>query len=257
MDEHPQKPFQPLKTKRTFELIVDLLKDKIFAGEYQIGDRLPPERDLADALGVGRPSVREAYRVLELLGVVEIRKGAEGGAFIKELSGRSASQTITDLWRMKNVTLASLAQSRLIIETGLVDQIIERLTENDLVRLEASIRENEEAVKTGGLPSRSSLDMHLELVRISGNPVMVMVLSSILDLMWMFLKRVQPNVDIARHDLDEHRLIIAALRDRDAARLRLLLDRHLQNSRKRLEAVGRDTRSLSASAGDGRATGGL
>lgn len=250
MDSAP-KNFEPLKTKRTFELIVDLLKERIFCGDFKIGDRLPPERELAAALGVGRPSVREAYRVLELLGILEIRKGNEGGAFIRELSPQSASKTITDLWRMKNVTLAALAQSRLIIEIGLVRDVVRRVTPRDLAQLENIIANNETAVENGEIPSRFSLDLHLELARISGNPVMVMVLSSILDLMWLFLTHTKPNVQIALQDLEEHRRIVEALREKDADRLKLLLDRHLQGSRQRLEAVGRDTRALSTAVAVG------
>jgi DNA-binding FadR family transcriptional regulator len=250
--------FPPLTPKRTFELILDVLKEKILTGEYRIGDRLPAERDLANALGVGRPSVREAYRILELLGVLEIRKGNQGGAYIQELTHQSASQTITSLWRMKNVTLSALARSRLIIESGLVDEIVSRAEAKDLARLEEVIRHNEEALQVGRIPCRASLEMHLELARISGNPVMVMVLSSILDLMWLFLKKVRPDVDIARQDLREHRLIVNAVKARNAKRLRLLLHQHLQNSKERLENVGKDTRSLLVQPTEtDRALGGL
>jgi GntR family transcriptional regulator, transcriptional repressor for pyruvate dehydrogenase complex len=238
------KAFPRLKTKRTFELIVDLFKEKIVAGEYRIGDRLPSERELADMLKVGRPSVREAYRTLELLGVLEIRKGNEGGAFIRELDRQSASRTISDLLQFQNVTLSSLAASRLIIEKGLAEETIRRARPSDLRRLRQVLEANEAAVLNGTIPGRASLDLHLELARISGNPVMVMVLSSILDLMWLFLTRLKPDVETARQDLEEHRLIVAAVEDRQPQRLLELLDHHLQNSRARLEAVGRDTRSL-------------
>ena len=242
--ENPGMRFPPLTTKRTFELILDVLKEKILAGKYGIGDRLPAERDLADALGVGRPSVREAYRVLELLGVLEIRKGNQGGAFIRELTSRSAGRTIAGLWQMKNVTLSSLAASRLIVETGLVDDIVSRVKEEDLGRLKEFLEQHRQALEAGKIPCRASLDLHLELARISSNSVMVMVLSSILDLMWLFLNEVQPDADIARKDLREHQLIVNALEQRNGKRLKVLLDQHLQDSKGRLEGVGKDTRSL-------------
>ena len=72
--------FKPPKIKRTFELIVEELKKEIFTGRYQPGDRLPSERSLAASLEVSRTAIREAYRALELSGIIEIRKGSEGGA---------------------------------------------------------------------------------------------------------------------------------------------------------------------------------
>ena len=66
--------YKPIKMKRTYEIVADLIKKKIFSSEYQVGDRLPSERDLAELVHVSRNSVREAYHALELSGVVKIRK---------------------------------------------------------------------------------------------------------------------------------------------------------------------------------------
>jgi GntR family transcriptional regulator, transcriptional repressor for pyruvate dehydrogenase complex len=76
-------PLQAVETKRLYRQIAEQLRRLIAAGEYPLGSRLPPERDLAAQLGVSRPSVREALIALEVEGLVEVRMGS--GIYVKAL----------------------------------------------------------------------------------------------------------------------------------------------------------------------------
>ena len=76
--------FDPIPTRRIFEEIADQIRQRIYDGDLKPGDRLPGERDLASQFGVGRMVVREALRTLEEGGLVQIKKGSDGGAFVKE-----------------------------------------------------------------------------------------------------------------------------------------------------------------------------
>ena len=74
--------FQPYKGRRAFEDIAAEIKDAILSDRLSIGDRLPSERDLAEQFQVGRVTIREAFRTLETMGLIQVKKGSRGGAFV-------------------------------------------------------------------------------------------------------------------------------------------------------------------------------
>src|SRR5204862_6394506 len=85
---------RPVRGRRAFEEILLQLEEAISAGHLSAGDRLPPERELATRFQVSRTSVREALRVLETLGIVSVRRGAENGATLREEPGNALTQLL-------------------------------------------------------------------------------------------------------------------------------------------------------------------
>ena len=75
--------FTRVRPRRTFEAVSEGLRQMIAEGQLKPGDKLPPERELCDRLGVGRASLREALRSLEAAGILELRTGRAGGAFVR------------------------------------------------------------------------------------------------------------------------------------------------------------------------------
>lgn len=76
--------FRPIRTRRAFEEICERIREQLALGVLKPGDKLPPERDLAQQLGVSRNVLREALRSLEMAGVLRLLKGVKGGAFIQD-----------------------------------------------------------------------------------------------------------------------------------------------------------------------------
>ncbi len=74
----------PINNKRVSELVSDEIKKAIFSGSLKPGEKLPPERELSQQLNVGRAVVRESLRILEVSGLVYIKRGTNGGTFVKE-----------------------------------------------------------------------------------------------------------------------------------------------------------------------------
>jgi len=234
-----------LKTKRTFELIVDLLKEKILSGEFSTGDRLPPERSLAEALGVGRPSVREAYRALELLGIIDVRKGTDGGSFIVVPSSQSTSETITDLIRMHHVELATLAEARLFIEKGTAELAAKRATPSDVKALEAMLDQAAAQTAKGISVADLGIEFHLKIAAVGANPLLIMALTSIMELMRRVLRRRTLSSETTRFELSEHWNLLKAIKIGNAELAGVLMDQHLRRSLERLEeqAAQLDTKS--------------
>ena len=89
--------FRPVKTKRAFEEVCDQIRQAILSGRLEAGDKLPSERELATTLDVSRATIREAFRTLEIAGVLSLRKGVNGGAVVMQGDARPITQTISDL----------------------------------------------------------------------------------------------------------------------------------------------------------------
>src|SRR5690349_13555237 len=108
---------RPVEGRRAFEEIPHQLEEAIAAGHLSAGDRLPPERELAAHFQVSRTSVREALRVLEALGIVSVRRGADNGATILEKPGNALTHLLRFHLALHHVSLTSLIEFRVVIES--------------------------------------------------------------------------------------------------------------------------------------------
>src|SRR5271157_855002 len=112
-----QSLFIPLGTKRAFEDISDQIRELIYSGVFKPGDKLPPERELAIQFNAGRMVVREAFRTLEQSGLIYIKQGSFGGAFIKKMDSSPIENSISDMIKIGNITMENLTEARIKIES--------------------------------------------------------------------------------------------------------------------------------------------
>src|ERR1700747_1445211 len=127
--------FSRVSVGRISEIIVEQIRLLIQQGQLSPGDRLPPERDLCDRFGVSRVTVREALRMLESSGLVEIRVGARGGAFVTAPSSDRVGESLADLLTLSVISAADVTEVRMMLEAGIVPLVCERATEQDLADL--------------------------------------------------------------------------------------------------------------------------
>jgi GntR family transcriptional repressor for pyruvate dehydrogenase complex len=154
MSDTPPVAFEPLQPHRMFEVVSDRVRDKIAQGELRPGDKLPAERDLATQFGVSRSAVREALRSLEVTGVVELKKGVKGGAFIVGGSPDRMAQAMQDLVSLDAISLKELTEARILLLDGVVRLAVERATEADLKALEDNIQRTETIIDSGKIAER-------------------------------------------------------------------------------------------------------
>jgi len=130
------------------EDIVNVIKKDIAAGKIQPGKSLPSVKELQEALAVGRGSVREAFRILEGMGLVRIKKGRGGGAFLAPNAGRIVSESLASLFKIEESHVLAFIEFRKTIEPKMVFNAALHRTQDDLVRLLEAIELVEENVQT-------------------------------------------------------------------------------------------------------------
>src|SRR6202012_5729938 len=128
--------FNRVSLGRISEVIVEQIRLLMRQGQLKPGDRVPPERDLCERFGVSRVPVREALRMLGASGLVEIRVGARGGAFVTAPSSDRVGEGLTDLLSLSVITTTDITEIRMVLETGIVPLVCERATEEDLAGLD-------------------------------------------------------------------------------------------------------------------------
>jgi GntR family transcriptional regulator, transcriptional repressor for pyruvate dehydrogenase complex len=129
--------FTPIKTKRLYEEVLEQFKRLITAGELKPGDKLLPERELAERLQVSRPSVREAIRTLEMMGVVEIRPG--GGSFLRNTNTDDIIRPLAMFLAVGKNSMLEMFEVRRIFETAMASIAAERASEEDVSHIKQAL----------------------------------------------------------------------------------------------------------------------
>jgi len=211
--KHPEPLFIPFRNKRSFEEIADQIKELIFAGVLKKGDKLPSERELANQFNMGRMVVREALRTLEESGLIYIKHGSLGGAFIKDADSSVITRSISDMVKIGDVKLADLTEARWGIEKIVLELVFERIGDKDITLLEKNITESEKRISKGMSILDDELEFHMILARASGNPLLATIVESIITVTKSFVSiRNRP----LHHEkiLHYHKEIRQALKDK-------------------------------------------
>jgi DNA-binding FadR family transcriptional regulator len=231
--------FRPLKTKRAFEEIADQIKQLIYSGFFKPGDKLPSERELASQFKSGRMVVREALRTLEQSGLIYIKQGSLGGAFIKNADAKVITRSISDMIRIGNVTLQELTETRLGIETVILESAIMRINNDDLALLAKNIDLSEEQILRGKRPLDLHLDFHLLLAKSSKNTLFVMIIESIMAATKSFLLTIKPDPKYLNRVLNYHKEIYKALKEKKLDIAKEKMKEHLLDANKKLSELNK------------------
>jgi GntR family transcriptional regulator, transcriptional repressor for pyruvate dehydrogenase complex len=219
--------FQPIKGKRTFEEVSDKIKSLVIKGILKVGDRLPSEAELARQFSVGRQSVREALRLLELSGFIEIQKGSTGGPVVQDMILNTLSKSLLEAIQVKGVTIEQLTEARLEIEMVVMRHVLANIDESDVQALRDNVSQARTKIESGFQAFRENIQFHKLLARASKNPVFVIVAEAIMAVCADFLSRREPEIDKSKHVVEAHQEIIDAIDRRDKEGAMRLLEEHL------------------------------
>jgi len=229
--EPGEELFSSRSVGRVSQVIVDQIRRLIRQGRLKPGDRLPPERDLCERFGVSRVTVREALRVLEAGGLVEVKVGARGGAFVTSPTQARLGAGLADLLHLSPLTPDQLTEARTIVELGLVPLVVERATEEDLADLERLCREQEEALEERRYTLEMAAEFHVRMAGCTHNPAIEMLVSSFHGPLLLSLKGDEDAEPLRGVRIThEHRELVHAVRRRDVGAVESLLRVHVERT---------------------------
>jgi DNA-binding FadR family transcriptional regulator len=220
--------FQPVAVTRASSAITDQIRTAITSGRLKQGERLPPERELASQFGVSRVTVRDALRALEATGLVEIRVGARGGAFVSAPSGSVVAQAMSDMLLMSDVGPEDVVEARLMVELGTVTLACARATEEDMAALSTLLKRGREALTAGTYTRELSWEFHALLATAAHNEAIEGLTKSFRTTLSMHPVRVrEPRDRSFTATMDEHTRILRAVEEKDSDTARREMANHL------------------------------
>ena len=161
--------WEPVQRLRTYEQVMAQIEQRILDGRLKAGDHLPSERELAVSLGVSRPSLRESLRVLEALGVVEIRRGGEGGAVLVQTPGSGMVNLLKLQIALAQFSWTDVLETRLALETWSVEEAAYRSTDDDHRELAAILdRMDDPSIEASEFNSLDAA-FHMRIAESTGN----------------------------------------------------------------------------------------
>lgn len=225
--------------------IVEQLLEAIRLKQFSPGDKIPPERELAIALGVSRTALREAVKRLESLGVLTVRQG--DGTYVNNSADqreRVFRQEMQTLFSIGDVNVRDFVEARLLIESKAVALAAERCTDEELAQLEELQKLMEKNLENREEFLRYDMEFHRFLLRISGNPVLLRFAWSIEDLLREQIRRSVTTHENLQDACEAHVHIVKALRAKNPLKAEQALRNHLDKIAVRLlSAVLNRTRS--------------
>jgi DNA-binding FadR family transcriptional regulator len=185
--------FRRVRSARAFEAIAGQIRGEMQRRRLLVGDRLPPERTLAAQFGVSRNTLREALRSLENAGLLTLRKGATGGAFVRESTGDAVIAGLRDMFQLGAMRPEHLTEARVMIESIAVRSACARATASDIAALKNNIASAVRAEREGAQffdIASIHLEFHRILARATKNPVMVIVMEALIDVMNLYIRAI-------------------------------------------------------------------
>ncbi|TDD87978.1 FadR family transcriptional regulator [Actinomadura darangshiensis] len=227
-----QQMFRPAKPRRAFDEIIAQIRDLIQRGELKPGDRLPSERVLAEQFAVSRNTVREALRMLEISGLITLKKGATGGAFISRADSSVVARSLSDTLYLTDFSLADVTEARLWIESIVVRVACERMTEEQLAALDDNVKVAAKLTDEQDWERKAlvHLDFHNLLADATGNPLMSIMMRSLMEMMREIVLSVGPTQ--SDFMLRSRRRLLTKFRQRDADGAVQEMERYLRRLHK-------------------------
>jgi len=173
--------FHPFPRERLYEQIAEHIEQLISSGQLQQGDRLPPERELAEKLGVARGVVREAVKLLGARGLVTVQPGR--GTFIAEMSSDSVSDHLGRFFRLGNKSHSDLNELRRILEVEVACLAAQRAKPEHLAEMKRAIQEMDSNIKSAERYVAADMDFHLALAKATRNEMFPLLIEVLADLL--------------------------------------------------------------------------
>lgn len=223
--------FKKAKQNRVFQDVVEQIQDAIVNGKLEPGTRLPPERELKDMFNTSRGTLREALRVLEQKGLIQIKLGVAGGAIVKQIDSEPIAESLALLIRSGDISLDHLAEFRIKIEGSIAELAAQRATPKDIKEMELLYDEAKQNCDNKNWEGFLKADkaLHTYMGTMSGNGIFQFVQKSIHDNIHNYYEDYLPmNQERTLENLNDIKKIIDAMRVKDEKTASALIQDHVK-----------------------------
>jgi GntR family transcriptional regulator, transcriptional repressor for pyruvate dehydrogenase complex len=221
--------FEAVRRNRIYEEIARQI-EKMITEKMKAGDRLPPERQLADMFGVSRSSIRDAIRTLEMSGLVEARQGL--GTVVREHSADVVVNPLTQVLVQKRKLVGELLDVRKMIEPPLAARAAVHATPDEVAEMDNILRRQEEKMHGGELAIEEDNDFHYAIALAADNSVVLKVLDVLMDLLRDTRERSLQVEGRPERSMAGHRDILDAIQRQDPAGAEAAMYRHIESVEK-------------------------
>jgi GntR family transcriptional regulator, transcriptional repressor for pyruvate dehydrogenase complex len=202
------------KSEKVSDNIISQIRDSILSGRLKPGDRLASEKELIVQFGVSKATMREALRVLEVMGLIEIRKGTSGGAFVAEVDMKTTINSIINFIHFKPVSVKEITALRYFIEPTVARIASSKRTENDIENLRRIIGE---AVTHRQSEISREIGFHRYLVRMTENTLLILLIDFVDNLLSTMKAGLDLGPEFYQNVRKAHEIILECLIQRDSA----------------------------------------
>lgn len=209
-----------------YQEILDRLQELIASGQLRCGDRLPPERTLAETFRVSRTSVREAIRALAERGMLESRQG--DGTYVRAQDEASLRRAFEEAFAAQRDKLHEIFELRRVLEPGIAALAARKAGPRVLERLKVIVCDQQRLLLEGRDDTELDARFHLELARAAGNTILADVLRTVHDLLAESRSEHLRTPERGRISAQGHLRVIAALERRDPEACRKAMEEHLE-----------------------------
>ena len=223
-----------------YEMVFQKIQQEILAGRYEVGDKLPSERELAISYQVSRNSIREAIRLLELRNLVEIKHG--DGTFIKNISIKSTKNDMVNvLLNTDKTSIYEMLELRLILESQCAFFAALRANTQDFEKIANSLEIMKAADDDEKLGIQADLSFHIAIAEATHNKVLVELIASLVPHIRNTIEvtrkyRLAEKTNISR-TFDEHKQIYLAISRGDSEEAKTLMENHIRTIRQELSEL--------------------
>lgn len=200
------------KSEKVSNNIIAQIRDAILSGRLKPGDRLASEKELIEQFGVSKGTMREALRVLEVIGLLEIRKGIAGGAFVAEVDMRTTLHAIVNFLHFQTVSVKEITMLRYLIEPSVAQVAAAKRTDKDIEKLEEVIGAG---ITEGDTEVSKEISFHRYLARMTENTILTLTIDMIDNLLKSMKKKIGLPPEFYGHVRDAHNMILECLIQQD------------------------------------------
>lgn len=224
--KHVLLNFREIETVNPVDVIIQQIRSLITSGQLSAGDKLPPERKLAERLGVSRSHVRDAIKKLEFYGILKTLP--QSGTIVAGMGITALEGLITDVLQVEKHDFASLVETRVLLETEAASMAATRRTEEDLGNIEMTLAAYELKVMEGQTAVEEDLMFHLKIAEASKNNVLKSLMLIITpDLVSSFNERKVCEDGRSYVALEEHKVIFQHIKDQKPLLAKEAMRKHL------------------------------